>query len=174
MVIVIPVAIGDTQGTLQARKTWFAVYKRPETFLRLHIHNLLECFPCLGNFQIWNFSWELWLGFEELKTPHSPRNWNFLWKILTLPSSTGQCEDHAVCQKVIVSFALGTLSLCRASTPLGKMTVHLENLEKSWSFIILKKYWKMVWNLKNSMGLKYSTFCFLFSVETSAEPSKLL
>ena len=33
----IPVAIGDTQGTLQARKTWFAVYKRPETFLRLHI-----------------------------------------------------------------------------------------------------------------------------------------
>ena len=31
-----PVAIGDTQGTLQARKTWFAMYKRPETFLRLH------------------------------------------------------------------------------------------------------------------------------------------
>ena len=33
-----PVAIGDTQGTLQARKTWFAVYKCPETFLRLHTH----------------------------------------------------------------------------------------------------------------------------------------
>ena len=32
----IPVAIGDTQGTLQARKTWFAMYKHPETFLRLH------------------------------------------------------------------------------------------------------------------------------------------
>ena len=31
-----PVAIGDTQGTLQARKTWFAVYQCPETFLRLH------------------------------------------------------------------------------------------------------------------------------------------
>ena len=31
-----PVAIGDTQGTLQARKTFKTIWTRPETFLRVY------------------------------------------------------------------------------------------------------------------------------------------
>ena len=46
----IPVAIGDTQGTLQARKTWFAMYKRPETFLRLHMEVLQSLVPMTMGF----------------------------------------------------------------------------------------------------------------------------
>ena len=33
VVIVTPVAIGDTQGTLQAQKTCITAYKRPETLI---------------------------------------------------------------------------------------------------------------------------------------------
>ena len=45
-----PVDIGDTQGTLQARKTWFAVYKCPETFLRLHMEVLQSLVPMTMGF----------------------------------------------------------------------------------------------------------------------------
>ena len=51
-----PVAIGDTQGTLQARKTWFAVYERPETFLRLH----MEVLPRWRFYKAWcQWQWDL-------------------------------------------------------------------------------------------------------------------
>ena len=37
-----PVAIGDTQGTLQARKTCITVYKRPETLIRVYNGTTME------------------------------------------------------------------------------------------------------------------------------------
>ena len=78
-----PVAIGDTQGTLQARKTCITPYKRPETLLWVYMEVLqslvpmtmgLNNKPCLFSlFSLFSTMGYFWQNFGKMGVGSTPR-----------------------------------------------------------------------------------------------------
>ena len=141
----IPVAIGDTQGTLQARKTWFAMYKRPETFLRLHTGvapevNLRECIRCTP---LPSSNKAAHSGFETQRRHHQkfetgvsvarkmdmcPTNFFFKKKTNTLPIWWLRSLEERSTKEKLIAVLLGRKSCTPFRWPGGFYILHILNL----------------------------------------------
>ena len=166
-VCVTPVAIGDTQGTLQARKTCVTPYKRPETLIWVYTwysFKFVSIFCWSWNQSKWTIIplWvlhhnvtEIWvvnvpmmLMFKPTMSPH-----DLEWPIAHQDCSSGKCSN-VIWTKVCLSAQLHLsmwyhhLYILRITLPIIWQSHRFMNVTTKATAFLLKPPWcKISWTL---------------------------